>query len=113
MQPEAHHIDALNQLETAARRREDTNKEPKAFIPTSRRDDDPVAAILKGAADEEWHHLRYHPEDSPEAMDAFRERMFHPDQANAPVLDIEDQMEYLNRIFPVVGKKVKPVDLTR
>jgi DNA-directed RNA polymerase-3 subunit RPC5 len=109
-----HHLDASAQLEAVSRRREKEAQEgakpvePKAFIPTMKKSGGDTAAemnqaFMKSTNQEPWHTLNYSDEDvctttseaesstnpvmqSTEAYNAYSERLFLPDVAEAPKL---------------------------
>jgi DNA-directed RNA polymerase-3 subunit RPC5 len=69
-----HHLDAVNQLEAAQRRREKESQdgakptEPKAFMPTVKKAGGDTAAeitqaFMKSTNAEKWNKLMYHYED--------------------------------------------------
>ncbi|OAL03859.1 hypothetical protein IQ06DRAFT_374902 [Phaeosphaeriaceae sp. SRC1lsM3a] len=92
-----HHIDASAQLDAVSRRRDKESQEgakvaePKAFLPTVKKSGGDTSAeltqaFMKSTNQEMWHKLNYSDEDSTDAYNAYSERLFLPDVADAPKL---------------------------
>ncbi|KAL1591411.1 hypothetical protein SLS60_012024 [Paraconiothyrium brasiliense] len=115
-----HHLDAVNQLEAAQRRREKESQdgakptEPKAFMPTVKKAGGDTAAeitqaFMKATNSEKWNKLIYHYEDADASYAAFEERLFLAETKDAPKLhsSMSDD-QYLDAISaPSSGKSSK------
>ncbi|RMZ72712.1 dna-directed rna polymerase iii complex subunit rpc37 [Pyrenophora seminiperda CCB06] len=112
-----HHIDACTQLEAVQRRREKESQEgaklaePKAFLAQVKKTGGDTAAeltqsFMKAANQEQWEKLNYYDEEDDRAFDAYHDRLFLQDLANAPKLHSNiSNSDYLDTISGKCGRK--------
>ncbi|EDU42024.1 Sin protein conserved region [Pyrenophora tritici-repentis] len=112
-----HHIDASAQLEAVQRRREKESQEgakvaePKAFLAQVKKTGGDTAAeltqaFMKATNQEQWQKLNYYDEQDNRAFNAYDERLFLQDVANAPKLQSKhNNNDFLDTISGKGGRK--------